>query len=258
MRRFITKTTAGLLTIVALSGALALGCSGDEEEQDAPIVPAVEQQAQAEPQAEPVEFTVADAVRLAAETSEHADAARRYSRGVLGCDADSEREAMSVLASLASARESRDALVAGIAVYLEGATFSDVDGANEMISAANDSVYLAENIAGELGSCGHLTDDQLIELQAEMRIAYEEFWKHAGHAAALHEREVCNHPDTFRRAGQASNEFLALRKEFDVGKGTRERKWIAENLYSVEMTRQDYNRRYAAYSLSLKRFEHCD
>lgn len=33
MRRFITKTTAGLLAAVALSGALVLGCSGEEEQR---------------------------------------------------------------------------------------------------------------------------------------------------------------------------------------------------------------------------------
>lgn len=248
---------AGLLTLLACAAAC-----GSEEPRSAPIVEPAQVEPAAQPQVEepPAEFTVADAVRLVAETGAHADEAAAFAQDVVGCDVDSERAAVSTFGAWESAQESRAALGVGLAIYLETASLSDLDGANDLLASADAAVERARASVDGLGSCGPLADAQIVVLIDRMNDATTEvslMLSHIGQAASW---EVCypRNRKYFERFMQARDEFIALRKQYDEGAGSRERKRISSEVHNLGNIRQNFNLKLGAASFKMSKYEECE
>ncbi len=243
MRRLMTL---GLLAVFALGATV---CGG--EEQPVPETPVVEEQQQ---QAQ-AEFSVADAVKLVAQTSEHADAAESAAQMVNGCDAVSERAAEAVRMASAGAQETRAALGAALASLLEEADFSELEGMNALSRDAEAAAYRAEIVEQGLGVCGPLTDAELDELAGEVQGAYAKFWSGASYIQSLARSDLCNHPEVFERAAQSADRFRALVVEFENGAGTRERPAIWSTFYRVDRSKRNFDRRFPTHQTATRRFE---
>lgn len=229
--------------MIALSGlliALAAACGGGDQ----PAIPNTEPGPQAEQQAQPapVKFTTADAVRLVAQVAEHAEAAKTRSGNVQGCDADSELAAASVVEAWVDAEKARDALVVGLAVYLEDAALSELEGAQELIATADSSVHDTGAIVAALGDCGPLTDDEIVALIDEMRDATTEFSLARSGTAGVYPGEACQsrYQRDFERMDRAEAEFAALLERYISGAGSRERLWISAEIGRLSQMRRNH------------------
>ena len=255
MRRLVMM---GCLAILALGAACSSGEPIDQSAQPMPTrtEPNVAQQ-QAQPA--PVKFTVADAVRVVAEINGHAEDAKTRSQNVQGCDVNSEQAAESVREALRSAQEARADLTIGLAIYLEGASLADLDGANDLIAAADAGVQSAEEVVADMGTCGPLTDDQIVELIDKMRDATTEYSIGLGGARRSIRDDPClsRYAQDFEQIERAGAEFRALRSEYDAGAGSRERKWISAEIDALRQMRVNFNLKEPSGSRFLTRYREC-